>query len=182
LSPVKIPLLGDIPLIGPILFNQTIIVYAMYLLVIGLSFALFRTRWGLRMRSVGEHPKAADTAGLKVNAIRFRAVLYAGAVAGFGGAFFTLGRVGGFGEEMTAGQGFIALAALIFGRWTPWGAVGAALIFGFANNLQSTLSIIGTPIPGNLLLMAPYIVTIVAVAGLVGRVRAPAADGVAYKP
>jgi simple sugar transport system permease protein len=182
LQPIRIPMLSEIPIIGPVLFDQTLIVYAMYVVVAGLSFALFRTTWGLRVRAVGEHPKAADTAGIAVNSLRFRNVLYGGAVAGFGGAFFTLGRVGAFGEEMTAGQGFIALAALIFGRWTPVGALLAALLFGFANNLQSTLSILGTPIPGEVLLMAPYLVTIFAVAGLVGRVRAPAADGVPYRP
>lgn len=182
LQRVRIPVLADIPIIGPALFDQTIIVYAMYVTVIVLSFTLFRTRWGLRVRAVGEHPKAADTAGIDVNGLRFRNVLYGGAVAGFGGAFYTLGAVGAFGEEMTAGQGFIALAALIFGRWTPAGALLAALLFGFATNLQSVLSIIATPIPGEFLLMAPYLVTILAVAGLVGKVRAPAADGVPYNP
>ena len=142
--------------------------------------ALFRTRWGLRVRAVGEHPKAADTLGIRVNSVRFRNVLLGGAVAGFGGAFFTLGNVGAFSREMSAGQGFIALAAMIFGRWSPLGALGAALLFGFANNLQSLLGIIGTPIPSEFMLMLPYILTIFAVAGLVGRVRAPAADGEPY--
>lgn len=179
-SRLPIPLLSDIPVIGPVLFNQTVIVYAMYLTVIVVHIALFRSRWGLRVRSVGEHPKAADTLGIKVNAIRFRNVLLGGMVAGFGGAFFTLGNVGAFSKEMSAGQGFIALAAMIFGRWSPLGALGAALLFGFANNLQSVLGIVGTPIPSQFMLMLPYVLTIFAVAGLVGRVRAPAADGVPY--
>ncbi len=182
LQDVRIPLLADVPILGPVLFEQTIVVYCMYVVVAGLSFALFRTRWGLRVRAVGEHPKAADTAGINVNRIRFRNVLMAGVVAGFGGAFFSLVLVGSFTEEMSAGQGFIALAALIFGRWSPLGALAAALLFGFASNLQNNLSIINTPIPGEFLLMAPYVVTIFAVAGLVGKVRAPAADGVAYRP
>ncbi|HEU0041257.1 MAG TPA: ABC transporter permease [Jiangellaceae bacterium] len=177
---IKIPVLGDIPIIGPVVFDQTIIVYLMYATVIVLQIALFRSRWGLRVRSVGEHPKAADTLGIKVNSVRFRNVLLGGMVAGLGGAFFTIGNVGVFSKEMSAGQGFIALAAMIFGRWSPIGALGAALLFGFANNLQSVLGIIGTPIPSEFMLMTPYILTIFAVAGLVGNVRAPAADGVPY--
>ena len=179
---VRVPVLSEIPLLGPVLFDQSIIVYLMYAAVVVLHVALFRTRWGLRVRAVGEHPQAADTAGIDVNKVRYRNVLMGGAMVGLGGAFFTIGSVGAFGEEMTAGQGFIALAALIFGRWTPLGALVAALLFGFAGNLQSVLSIIGTPIPGEVLLMAPYLATILAVAGLVGKVRAPAADGVAYRP
>jgi ABC-type uncharacterized transport system permease subunit len=179
---IAVPLLSEIPVLGPVLFNQSLIVYLMYVAVVVLHLTLFRTRWGLRVRAVGEHPKAADTAGIDVNKVRFRNVLMGGAMAGLGGAFFTLGSVGAFGQEMTAGQGFIALAALIFGRWSPVGALVAALLFGFAGNLQSVLSIIGTPIPGEFLLMAPYLATIFAVAGVVGKVRAPAADGVPYNP
>jgi simple sugar transport system permease protein len=179
-SPIKIPLLGDIPVIGPVLFNQSIIVYLMYVVVTVVHIALFKTRYGLRVRAVGEHPQAADTVGISVNFVRARNVLIAGMVAGLGGAFFTLGSVGAFGKEMTAGKGFIALAAMIFGRWTPIGALAAALLFGFADNLQSVLSIIGTPIPSEFMLMAPYLATIFAVAGLVGKVRAPAADGKPY--
>lgn len=179
---IAVPGLSEIPIIGPVLFNQSLMVYLMYVAVIAVHVALFRTRWGLRVRAVGEHPKAADTAGIDVNRLRFRNVLLGGAVAGLGGAFFTLGSVGAFGQEMTAGQGFIALAALIFGRWSPLGALLAALLFGFSLNLQSTLSIIGSPIPGPFLLMVPYVVTIIAVAGVVGKVRAPAADGVPYRP
>lgn len=180
LSRIAIPVLSDIPLVGPVLFDQTIIVYAMYVIVAAVHIGLFKTRWGLRVRSVGEHPEAADTVGIRVNRVRARNVMLAGLVAGFGGAYFTLGAVGGFGEEMTAGKGFIALAAVIFGRWTPLGALGAALFFGFADNMQSLLSIIGTPIPSDIMLMAPYLATILAVAGLVGRVRPPAADGQPY--
>jgi general nucleoside transport system permease protein len=180
-APIEIPLLSKIPVIGPIFFAQSIIVYLMYVLVVVIHIALFKSKWGLRTRSVGEHPIAAESVGIDVNKIRFRNVLIAGAVAGLGGAFFTLGAVGSFSKEMTAGKGFIALAALIFGRWSPLGAVAAALIFGFADNLQGLLTITGTPIPSEFMLMAPYIATIIAVSGFVGKVRAPAADGVAYK-
>lgn len=181
LSPIKIPILWKIPILGPILFDQTIIVYLMYVIVGLIHIGLFRSKWGLRMRAAGEHPTAAESVGINVNRVRFRNVILAGAVAGLGGAYFTIGAVGPFGKEMTAGKGFIALAALIFGRWSPLGAVSAALIFGFADNLQGVLSIIGTAIPSEFMLMAPYVATIIAVTGFVGRVRAPAADGVPYK-
>jgi ABC-type uncharacterized transport system permease subunit len=180
-QPIEIPVLSDIPFLGPILFNQNIVVYLMYVAVIVINVALFRTKWGLRVRAVGEHPQAADTVGIKVNAVRVRNVLLGAAVAGLGGAFFTIASVGAFGKEMTAGKGFIALAAVIFGRWKPLGALGAALFFGFADNLQSVLSIIGTPIPSEFMLMTPYLATLLAVAGLVGKVRAPAADGIPYR-
>ena len=180
-APIEIPILSKIPVIGPIFFAQSIIVYLMYIVVIVIHVALFRSKWGLRTRSVGEHPTAAESVGIDVNKVRFRNVLIAGAVAGLGGAFFTLGAVGAFSKEMTAGKGFIALAALIFGRWSPLGAVAAALIFGFADNLQGILTITGTPIPSEFMLMAPYIATIIAVSGFVGKVRAPAADGIPYK-
>ncbi|CAN5277233.1 ABC transporter permease [soil metagenome] len=177
---IPIPLLGEIPILGPVLFRQTIIVYIMYIAVVVVWFALFKTKWGLRLRSVGEHPQAADTVGINVNRTRFWNVSLAGAIAGFGGAYFTLGSVGGFNKEMTAGAGFIALAAVIFGRWDPIRATLAALLFGFASNLQSVLSIIGSPVPSEFMLMLPYLVTIFAVAGLVGQVRGPAASGKPY--
>jgi simple sugar transport system permease protein len=180
-APIEIPLLSKIPVIGPIFFSQSIIVYLMYVVVIVIHISLFKSRWGLRTRSVGEHPTAAESVGIDVNKVRFRNVVIAGAVAGLGGAFFTLGAVGAFSKEMTAGKGFIALAALIFGRWSPLGAVAAALIFGFADNLQGLLTITGTPIPSEFMLMAPYIATIIAVSGFVGKVRAPAADGIPYR-
>jgi simple sugar transport system permease protein len=167
--------------IGPIFFAPSIIVYMMYIVVTLIHIALFKSKWGLRTRAVGEHPTAAESVGINVNRLRFKNVILAGAIAGLGGAFFTLGAVGSFSKEMTAGKGFIALAALIFGRWSPMGAVGAALIFGFADNLQGLLTIIGTPIPSEFMLMAPYVATIIAVSGFIGKVRAPAADGIPYK-
>ena len=177
---LEIPILSQIPIIGPVFFQQTIIVYLMYIAVFGVWFGLFKTRWGLRVRSVGEHPTAADTVGIDVNRTRFWNVLLAGAIAGMGGAYFTLDSVSAFGKEMTNGMGFIALAAVIFGRWHPIRATLAALLFGFATSLQSVLGIIGSPVPSEFMLMLPYLVTIFAVAGLVGQSRPPAADGKPY--
>ncbi|CAG7844760.1 hypothetical protein USB125703_01007 [Pseudoclavibacter triregionum] len=176
----EIPGLSGIPIIGPLLFSNTPIVYLMLLLVPLLTFAVFRTRWGLRMRAVGEHPKAADTVGINVNRTRFWNVLLSGAIAGAGGSFFTLGAVGAFGHDMTAGQGYIALAALIFGRWHPVYATLAALLFGFATNLKTLASQVGAQIPSEFMAMIPYIVTILAVAGFVGQSRGPAASGKPY--
>ena len=180
LSTLPIPLLSEIPVLGPVLFRQSIIVYLLYVAVAVIAVALFRTRWGLRVRAVGEHPQAADTVGINVNKTRWGNVLLGSAVAGLGGAFFTLGSVGAFGQEMTAGKGYIALAAMILGRWSPVGALGAALLFGFADKLQQVLGVLETPIPNQFMLMLPYVVTIFAVAGLVGRVRGPAAAGEPY--
>ncbi len=177
---LPVPLLSEIPVIGPVLFNQTLLVYLMYVTVVVLQVFLFRSRWGLRVRAVGEHPKAADTVGIKVNRTRVRNTLLGGAVAGLGGAFFTVGSGLAFGKEMSAGQGYIALAAMILGKWNPSGAVAAALLFGFTTNLGTVLSTIGAPVPSEFLLMLPYVVTIFAVAGLVGRVRAPAAENIPY--
>jgi simple sugar transport system permease protein len=179
-SSFKIPILGDIPVIGSILFNHNMFVYATFVLVILLHFGLFYTRWGLRSRSVGEHPKAADTVGINVFRIRYRNVMLGGLIAGFGGGFLTLTQVSRFEENLTAGIGFIGLAAMIFGRWMPLGALGAGLVFGFARALQQKLGILGTPIPSELLSMTPYLVTIIVVAGVVGRSRPPAADGQPY--
>lgn len=179
-SPIQIPGLAQIPVIGPALFNQSIIVYLMYLAVPAVWFAMYRTRWGLRLRAVGEHPLAADTVGIKVERTRYRAVLVAGAIVGFGGAYYTLVSVSAFNKNMTAGAGFIALAAVIFGKWDPVRAALAALLFGFASALEGAMSVVGSPVPSQFMLMLPYVVTLAAVAGLVGRSRAPAASGVAY--
>jgi len=176
----RIPGLGDIPVIGPIFFDQTIFVYTSLILVAVLAYALFHTRWGLQARAVGEHPRAADTVGINVYRYRYLNVLLGGAVAGFGGAYFTIGTVGRFDENMTTGRGFIALAAMIFGRWHPVGALSAALIFGFADALAGKLGILATGIPSEFLLMAPYIATLVVVTGLIGKSRPPAADGQVY--
>jgi general nucleoside transport system permease protein len=181
LTPVAIPVLSEIPIIGPVLFNHNVFVYGMFVLVIVIHIALFRTRWGLRVRAVGEHPLAADTVGINVLRTRYTNVIMAGMVAGIGGAYLTIGSTGSFDQNMSAGRGFIGLAAMIFGAWNPFGAFFASLIFGFADSLQARLSILAVPIPSEFLLMTPYIVTIIVVAGLVGRVRAPAADGKPYR-
>jgi simple sugar transport system permease protein len=178
--PFGIPGLERLPLLGPLLFDNTIYGYLMFILVFGLWWALFRTRWGLRVRSVGEHPRAADTVGINVLRTRYRSVMLGGAVAGLGGTWFTLDSVSSFNENMTAGRGFIALAALIFGRWHPVGAFIAALVFAFSEELQNRLAVLDTPIPSELLLMTPYVITIIVVAGIVGRSRPPAADGQVY--
>ena len=146
-----------------------------------IHFGLFFTRWGLRLRSVGEHPRAADTLGINVFRTRYMAVLLGSMVAGVGGAYFTIGSVGGFDEVMTAGRGFISLAAMIFGNWMPFGSFGASMLFGFANSLASRLAILGVRIPSEFLLMTPYIVTMIVLAGVVGRSRMPAADGTPYE-
>ena len=177
---IDIPVLSSIPVIGPILFKQSVVGYLMYIAVIVVWIGLFKTKWGLRVRAVGEHPQAADTMGIKVNATRFWNVTLGGAVAGIGGSFFTLVAIDSFTKEISGGRGFIALAALIFGRWNPIGAFFAALLFGFADNLQSIVTIIGTPVPSQFMAMLPYLVTVLAVAGLVGRSRPPAADGIPY--
>lgn len=177
---IYIPFLSDLPVIGPVLFRQNIFVYGALILVAISTYYLFHTRRGLRARAVGEHPEAADTLGIDVYWTRYVNVTMAGMVAGFGGAWFTLGTVGRFDEGMTGGRGFIGLAAMIFGRWHPVGALMAALVFGFADSLQQKLAILQTPIPSEFLAMAPYIATIVLVAGLIGRARPPAADGKPY--
>jgi simple sugar transport system permease protein len=179
LSPIRIPGLADIPLVGEALFDQTVLVYLMYISVVLVTLLLFQTKWGLRVRSVGEHPMAADTVGIKVNRIRWQAVLVGGVFAGLGGAYYTVGSTGAFDRDVSAGTGFIALAAVIMGRWHPIGATFAALFFGFMWNLQNQLSF-ADKLPGELLGAAPYLATIIAVAGFVGRVRPPAADGEPY--
>lgn len=180
LATLPIPVLSTIPIIGPVLFDQTLIVYLMYVAVAAVYYTLFHTKWGLRVRSVGEHPKAADTVGINVNRTRLLTVMLAGAIVGFGGAYFTVGSGVGFVKDMTNGMGYIALAAVIFGRWNPIRATLAALLFGFANNLQSLLSLLNAPIPSEFLNMLPYLVTIFAVAGLVGQSRGPAGSGKPY--
>jgi simple sugar transport system permease protein len=176
----RIPGLADIPVVGPVLFDTNLLVWLALILVFAIHFGLTRTRWGLRTRAVGEHPTAADTVGIRVRGLRYVNVLVGGLIAGAGGAYFTLVSTGSFNKNMTAGAGFIALAALIFGRWTPFGALGAALFFGFTQKLATHLSVAGSSVPSQFLNMLPYLATIVAVAGLVGRVRAPAADGQPY--
>ena len=177
---INLPILSDIPVLGPVFFKQNIFVYFSIFIVIISTYYLFKTAYGLRARAVGEHPKAAETLGISVLKTRFHHVIMGGMIAGFGGAWFTLGSVGRFDEGMTGGRGFIGLAAMIFGRWHPVGALFAALIFGFADSLQQKLAILRTPIPSEFLAMAPYLVTIIVVAGIVGNAKPPQAIGQAY--
>lgn len=177
---LPVPGLSHVPVLGPVLFNQTILVYAMYAAVGILSLMLFRSRWGLRMRAVGEHPRAADTVGIAVMRTRVNNLVLGGALAGLGGAFFTVGSGLSFTKGISAGNGYIALAAMILGAWNPLGTLWAALLFGFATSVAQTLPVIGSSVSPDIISMIPYIVTILAVAGFVGKVRAPAAEGVPY--
>ena len=177
---IKIPFLSGIPVLGPLLFSGTPYLYVMLALLIFFSYMLFRTRWGLRLRASGEKPSAAATVGIDVIKIRYHSMLLAGALAGTAGSYLSLSSAGSFQMGMSAGRGFIALAAVIFGAWNPVGAFGAALMFGFSDAIQSLMSILGVDVPPQLLNSVPYIVTIVVVAGLVGRVRGPAAAGQPY--
>lgn len=179
LEPIEIPGLSSIPIVGDALFNQTLLVYLTYAAIALVAFLLYQTRWGLRVRSVGEHPSAADTVGIRVNAVRWQAVLLGGVLAGLGGAYYTVGSTGAFDKDVSAGTGFIALAAVIMGRWNPIGAALAAVFFGFMRNLETQLGLVDR-IPGDLLGAIPYLATVIAVAGFVGRVRPPAADGVPF--
>jgi general nucleoside transport system permease protein len=176
----RIPVLADIPVIGPTFLDHTFFVYGMFILVAALHFGLFYTRWGLRSRAVGEHPKAADTAGVNVYFVRYRNVILAGMIAGFGGAFLGISQVARFEEDMTGGVGFIGLAAMIFGRWLPIGVLGAGLVFGFARAVQQKAALFNIGLPSEFLLMLPYVVTIIVVAGVVGKTRPPAAEGKPY--
>ncbi|TXK18404.1 ABC transporter permease [Homoserinibacter sp. GY 40078] len=180
LDRIRIPLLADIPVLGPVLFDQRLTTYLMFVLVPLTWFVLFKTKWGLRVRALGEHPLAADTVGIKVNRWRFWAVTIAGLVAGLGGASLTIGSVGAFVREMSAGQGFIALAAVILGRWNPFYAALAALLFGFASNFRIWAGQAGSALPPDLIAMTPYVVTILAVALVAGRVVGPKAAGKPY--
>jgi len=180
-SRIPIPGLAQIPLLGPIFFNTNLFVYIMLFFLLAIQVALFATRWGLRLRSVGEHPKAADTLGINVIRTRYIAILLSGIVAGIGGAFFTLGSVGRFDEGMTAGKGFIGLAAMIFGNWTPLGSLGAGFLFGFADAIGAKLSLLGSAIPPQFMAMAPYLITMIVLAGFIGKGQAPAADGEPYE-
>lgn len=181
ISPIALPGLSEIPLLGPVLFNNPPITYIAILLVIVLQVVLFNTPWGLRTRAVGEHPRAADTVGINVFKMRYANVIIGGAIAGLAGAFLTLEAVGSFERNMTNGRGFVALAVMIFGKWNPIGAWGAALLFGLANAIQTQLQFMGTNIPHQFIGMIPYVLTIIVVSGFVGRSRPPAAEGEPYE-
>ena len=176
---VPIPLLYKIPILGPLFFNQSGFFYCMVIFVGLVSFALFKTRYGLHVRAVGEHPQAAATVGINVARVRYVNVVLGGAIAGIGGVAFMASQ-GQFIPDYTSGFGYIALAAMIFGRWRPSGAVVASIIFGMTVYLAANLQEYSVPISGEILGMFPYLITIAVVAGLIGRVRPPAADGKPY--
>lgn len=177
---LTVPVLSEIPVLGPLLFDNRLTIYLTFLIVPLLWFLLFKTKMGLRLRAVGEYPMAADTAGIDVAANRFWWVTVGGMLAGLGGAAMSVGNVGGFVREMSAGQGFIALAAVILGRWHPFTVAAAALLFGFASIFRIWAGQANSAIPSDFIAMVPYVVTIIAVAGFVGTVRPPAAAGKAY--
>lgn len=181
LPTLPIPLLSKIPVIGPVLFTHAPITYAMLILVFVVNFLLFRTVWGLRTRAIGEQPKAADTVGIPVNPMRFRNVVASGILSGLAGAWFSLESTFIFNDVMTGGRGFIALAAVIFGKWTPLGAFGGALLFSGANALEFKLQSLNFGLPRQFLQMLPYIITLVVLAGVIGRARPPAAVGKPYE-
>lgn len=181
LPAIEIPVLSDLPVVGPVLFNNKPIFYSMFVLVVLTHIILFYTRWGLRTRAVGEHPRAADTVGIDVIRVRYINVFISGLIAGLGGAWFSLETVGGFDDLMTNGKGFIALAAMIFGKWTPLGGLGGAMLFGFSEALGTRFQILNIPLPSQFLQIVPYVVTMVVLAGLVGRAVPPAAIGQPYE-
>jgi len=172
---IKIPVLSDIPILGPVLFENRITVFLALIIVPTLWYVMFKTKLGLRARAVGEHPLAADTVGVNVGRTRFWWVVLGGSIAGLGGAALTIGNAGAFGREMSGGLGFIALAVMILGRWHPIYAALAALLFGFSIILRVWANQVAPGIPSDFITMVPYVVTIIAVVGFVGRSRAPKA-------
>ena len=180
LATINLPFLKDLPILGEAIFQGQPIFYLMLLIVIFTHIMLFYTQWGLRTRAVGENPHAADTLGIDVQRNRWINVIIGGMIAGLAGAWFSLETTGSFDDGMTNGKGFIALAAMIFGKWTPFGAAGGGLMFGFAEALGDRFQILGVAIPPQFIQMTPYIVTIVVLAGLVGRAVAPKAVGTPF--
>ncbi|MEY8416783.1 ABC transporter permease [Tissierella praeacuta] len=180
-EPINIPILSNIPIIGEIFFKQTVLVYIAFLLVPISYYIFYKTSVGLSIRTVGEHPMAADTVGIPVNKVRTICVLVSGALAGLGGCFLSLGQFNMFVDNMVSGRGFIAVAAVIFGKWNPKGVLMASLIFGIADALQIRIQMSGLNIPYQFLLMFPYLLTVVAVTGIVGRTTSPNALGRPYE-
>ena len=180
LGNISIPILSDLPVIGDAIFTNQPIFFMMFVVLAFTHIVMFYTRWGLRTRAVGEHPHAADTLGINVNRTRWTNVWISGMVAGLAGAWFSLEATGSFNDGMTRGAGFIALAAMIFGKWTPIGAFGAALLFGFSDSLGIRLQMVGVGFPVQFLQMVPYAVTLIVLAGFIGRASPPKAVGQPY--
>ena len=181
LSEWKIPLLGDIPFLGKVFFNHLPLVYLAYLTLPLVWFILYRTTWGLKVRAVGDHPHAADTVGISVQKVRYAAILFAGALSGLSGAYISIGLLNSYMENMTAGRGFIAYTAIVFGKWEPVGAFLGSLLFGAADALQLRVKAAIPVIPYQFLVMLPYIVTLIALISVVGRASWPASYGLPYK-
>jgi len=181
LQPVKIPIISNIPYLGPILFQHNGLVYLAYLLVPFAWFVLYRTTWGLKVRAVGTKPEAADTLGVSVDGIRYQCLIVGSALAGLAGAYLTIGQANMFADNITAGRGFIAIALVYFGRWSPWGILAGSLLFSMADSFQSMVQVLGIHFPYELAVILPYLVTIVALAISFGRVWAPAALGRPYE-
>ena len=180
LGSISIPILSDLPVVGEAIFTNQPIFFLMFVMLAFTHIVMFYTRWGLRTRAVGEHPHAADTLGINVNRTRWINVFISGMIAGLAGAWFSLEATGSFNDGMTRGAGFIALAAMIFGKWTPIGAFGAALLFGFSESLGVRLQMVGVEFPVQFLQMVPYLVTLVVLAGFIGRASPPKAVGIPY--
>jgi len=178
---ISIPLLSKIPILGQSIFNQTILVYLVLMLVPFTYYFLYKTSIGLKIRATGEYPQATDTAGVNIFQIRYGTIIGGSMLVGVGGAYLSLGLLNMFTENMVAGRGFIALAAVIFGKWNPWGVLGAALFFGFGDALAIRLQVMGSNIPYQFLLMLPYIFTVAVLAGVVGKTISPTALGIPYK-
>ncbi len=180
-KPIAIPLLSKIPVLGPVFLNQDLLVYILYLIIALLYFILFHTPWGLKIRAVGEYPRAADTAGVSVYRVRYASVITSGALAGMGGCYLVLSQVFLFTEHMSAGKGFIALAAIILGRWNPVGGFFACLLFGSCDALQLRLQFSHPQVPYQIFSMLPYVASILALIGIVGKANPPSSAGIAYR-
>ena len=177
LKPIQIPLLSTIPFLGPMFFDQNVLVYAALVLVPLSSFILYKTSWGLNVRAVGNKPEAADTLGVSVIRVRYQCLIAGSMLAGLAGAFLTLGQANMYADNITAGRGFIAIALVYFGRWNPWGILIGSLLFSMADSFQSMVQVLGINFPYELAVILPYVVTIIALAISFGRVWAPAALG-----
>lgn len=178
---LPIPVLSEIPVLGPILFRQNVLVYLAFLLVPLLAAVMTHTTWGLRIRAVGDNPRAADSLGVNVYAVRYWAVIFGGALAGLGGAFLPLGYMNMFADNITAGRGWIAIALVIFGRWNPYMVLAGSLLFGGVDAIQLRLQALGLAVPYQFMLMAPYVLTILALLSMRGRVEGPGALTVPYR-